>query len=107
MHHLYNSRGIHIATEVDGYLFARTGRAVGRYLPRIGIFVDLEGRYLGKTVCLNRLVRDTASKYRQHSFGPSTYQGSLGTYETPPRYSALSLPPGFEDINLTALLKAS
>ncbi|MGE5548924.1 MAG: hypothetical protein ACM3ZC_00130 [Bacteroidota bacterium] len=100
MNFLYDSRGQHVASEVNGLLYTAAGRNIGRYLDKYGVFVDLEGRYLGEILCINRLVQDRNSRYRGMSLGASSSRGVLRLYERPRGCSPLPLPPGFEDIHL-------
>ena len=107
MLHLYNSQGLHVATEANGYLYSKTGKLIGRYLERLGVYLDLHGRYLGEILCLNRLAFNHDSRYLNASFDPCTYHGAIGPHEKPKDFSPLPLPPGFTDVDLERVLRAS
>ncbi len=102
MKYLYNSWGQHIATENNDLLYSPSGRIIGRFLGECGIFVNLEGKYLGEILCLNRLVYDRNSKYLQNSFGAVSLSRALHEHMrnegTVANYGPLVLPPGFEDV---------
>lgn len=38
MHHFFNSRGQHIATQIGSRLFLPSGKNVGHYIDDLGIF---------------------------------------------------------------------
>ena len=56
MKFLFNSKGQHIANEVNGQLHAPTGENIGHFLQDYGIFIDMKGRYLGEVLYENRLL---------------------------------------------------
>lgn len=69
MNYLFDSRGHHIAPLMNRQLYNRHGKNVGQYLPQYGVFVDLDGRYLGETVCRDRLMYNLLSPYCTTNFG--------------------------------------
>ena len=98
MKRLYNSRGNHVANEVNGQLHEPTGRNIGHFLTRESIFIDLHGRYLGEIVMNDRLMRNRNSRHSSVSFGNRGYYGTVGNYGTPGNHGSLRQPAGYEDI---------
>ena len=107
MTHLFNSRGQHILNEHDGYLSLPNGRIVGRYIERYGFFVDLNGRYVGEILCINRIVCDPNSRYRNTVLTTVKSGGNVGAHPCSMSYSPIPLPPGLKDIDLDRLTQAS
>lgn len=50
MQYLFDSRGRHVANEVNGHLHSPAGKNVGHFEAAAGVFIDLDGRYLGEVV---------------------------------------------------------
>ncbi|GJG88788.1 hypothetical protein tb265_40570 [Gemmatimonadetes bacterium T265] len=98
MKRLFNSRGQHIANESGGRLYAPAGGNVGRQIDGAGIFVDLNGRYLGEVVYGDRLLSDQSSGYRATNFGNAGTTGSIGNAGDPGSHGAIGVPGGYEDI---------
>jgi len=103
MKYLFNSRGQHIANEVNGQLHARSGKNIGHYLQNEKIFIDIRGHYLGEIIHNNRLVHARNSPYRSLNFGVYGNYGNAGNYGNPGNTGAISLPSGYEDINIHLL----
>lgn len=107
MTHLFNSRGQHILNEHGGYLSLPSGQVVGRYVEQYGVFVDLTGRYIGEILCMNRIVCDSNSRYRDTVLAAANSGGNVGAHPCPGNDSPIPLPPGLEDIDLGQLTQAS
>jgi len=58
---LFDSKGRHIATLVDRHIHDVSGTCIGYRHPELGIFVDLEGRYLGEVAFGDRLMYNLLS----------------------------------------------
>ena len=99
MRYLFDSRGEHIANEVNGQLYATTGENVGHFLTQYGIFIDMDGRYLGEIIHGTRLVRNTTSPYRDLNFGNYGNYGNVGNYGDPGNSGIIPLSAGYEDID--------
>ena len=98
MKFLCDSRGQHIANEVNGQLHAPTGQNIGHFIQQHGIFIDMNGRYLGEIVCDNRLMYNMSSPYRSMSFGSYGNYGNVGNYGNPVNYGSIGSIGGFKDI---------
>lgn len=103
MRYLCNSRGQHIANEVNGQLHSPRGANVGHYLKNERIFIDMDGHYLGELIYDNRLVSNRSSPYRSVNFGIYGNYGNVGNYGNPGNYGSVSLPSGYEDIDINKL----
>jgi hypothetical protein len=103
MKSLFNSRGRHIANESAGRLYAPSGRNIGRYIEKVEIFVDMNGRYLGEIVSGDRLLSNRSSTHRGTGFGNAGSTGSIGGSGSPGSHGQMSLPGGFEDVALELL----
>ncbi|MBM4273685.1 MAG: hypothetical protein FJ134_04365 [Deltaproteobacteria bacterium] len=99
MKFLFNSRGEHIANEVNGQLHAPTGENIGHFLKQYGIFIDMTGRYLGEIWYGNRLLYNLSSPYRSINFGAYGNYGNVGNYGNPGNYGAIGVPGGHEDVD--------
>ena len=53
---LHDSHGRHIANFVSGQLHDVQGRNIGHYLENEGIFINMQGYYLGEIVDKRRLL---------------------------------------------------
>lgn len=95
---LHCSRGKHIANFVAGQLHAVTGSNVGHYLEDYGIFIDMNGRYLGEIVFENRLLYNRSSPYRSSNFGVYGNYGNVGNYGNYGNAGSIGLPGGFSDV---------
>ena len=54
---LHDSHGRHIANFVSGQLHDVQGRNIGHYLENEGIFINMQGYYLGEIVDKRRLCK--------------------------------------------------
>lgn len=96
---LFNSRGQHIANFVNGQLHHPRGRNIGHYLVDHGVFIDMDGRYLGEPYGDDRLIFQKRSPHLRTRFGRYGNYGNVGNYGRPGRMGRISLPYGFEDVN--------
>ena len=60
---LHDSHGRHIANFVSGQLHDVQGRNIGHYLENEGIFINMQGYYLGEIVDKRRLLYNNNSAY--------------------------------------------
>ena len=100
MRYLYNRRGDHIANDVDGELHSPTGTNLGHYLEEERIFIDADGDYVGEVLYENRLVFYRNSPFRNANFGNRGNHGHVGNYGSQGNRGAVSLPSGYEDIDV-------
>ena len=56
MEYLFDSNGDHIANFMDNQLHDPGGDNIGHYLEDEGIFIDMDGYYLGEIIFDNRLL---------------------------------------------------
>lgn len=77
---LHDSHGKHVANFVNGQLHDTHGRNIGHFLEREGIFIDMNGRYLGEIVDKKRLLYRNNSPYKFVSFGIYGNYGNVGNY---------------------------
>ena len=103
MRYLFNSRGQHIANEVNSQPHSPRGANFGHYLKNEKIFIAMDGHYLGELIYDNRLVCSRSSPYRSVNFGIYGNYGNVGNYGNPGNYGSVSLPSGYEDIDINKL----
>lgn len=101
MEFLFDSRGQHIANFVRGQLHAPTGENIGHYMEKSGIFIDMQGHYLGEIVYKNRLMFNRQSPYRSMSYGVYGNYGNVGNYGNPGNYGSIGTVGGFDNVNAT------
>jgi len=99
MNYLFNSRGQHIANEVNGQLHAPSGENIGHYLEQQGIFIDMSGRYLGEIVLNDRLLFNTSCPYKSTNFGNYGNYGNVGNYGNPGNHGSTGVLGGYRDID--------
>ncbi len=100
--YLFDSRGQHIANEVNGQLHAPSGANIGHYIKGSAIFIDMHGRYLVEIVQRNRLLYNRQSPYRSTNFGAFGNYGNVGNYGNPGNYGAIGMPGGYKDVDTSA-----
>ena len=66
---LHDSHGRHIANFVSGQLHDVQGRNIGHYLENEGIFINMQGYYLGEIVDKRRLLYNNNSAYKSICYG--------------------------------------
>jgi hypothetical protein len=98
MRFLFDSRGRHVANEVDGHLHSPTGKNIGHLLTKLGVFVDLEGRYLGEIVRANRLMENNKSPHRETAFSVNGDYGHAGNYGSPGSPGSVGRVAGHADV---------
>lgn len=98
MQFLFDSRGQHIANFVGTQLHAPTGQNIGHFREREGIFIDMQGRYLGEIVAKDRLLYRTNSPYQSVNFGIYGNYGNVGNYGNPGNYGSIGMIGGFVDV---------
>ena len=104
MRYLFDSRGRHIANEVNGRLHSPTGRNVGHLMAKLGVFVDLQGRYLGEVVRSNRLMENHRSPHRETAFSCNGDYGDAGNYGCPGSPGSVGKVAGHCDVEADRLL---
>ena len=100
MEYLFNSKGKHIANLVNDQLHAPTGNNIGHYLTREKIFIDMNGRYLGELIHVNRLMYNNSSPYRSVNFGNHGNYGNVGNYGNPGNHGSIGMIGGYRDVEL-------
>lgn len=95
---LFNSRGEHIANEVNGQLHSPSGTNIGHLLSQHGVFIDMQGRYLGEIVQGNRLLCNRHSPHRSLNYGVYGNYGNCGNYGNPGNYGSIGMVAGYDDI---------
>lgn len=98
MTYLFNSKGQHIANEVNGQLHAPTGENIGHFLENYGFFIDMSGRYLGEIVHENRLLYSTSCPHGSTNFGNYGNYGNVGNYGNPGNYGNIGMLGGYRDV---------
>jgi len=97
--YLFDSRGRHIANEVNGELHAPGGSNIGHCIKDSKIFIDMRGRYLGEIVQGNRLLYDRQSPHRSTNYGSFGSYGSVGSFGSPGSCGSIGMPGGYEDVD--------
>jgi hypothetical protein len=100
---LFDSLGRHIANEVDGHLHAPSGKNIGLWLSQFGIFIDMEGRYLGEIVQGNRLMYRHHCPHTSANYGTYGDFGNCGDYGTPEDPGSIGMIPDYEDVDPSRL----
>ena len=103
MQFLFDSRGRHVANEVNGRLHSPTGKNVGHLLSTLGVFVDLEGHYLGEVVQANRLMENRKSPHKATAFSCNGDYGDAGNYGSPGSPGSLGKVAGHTDVKADRL----
>lgn len=103
MKYLFDSRGKHIANEVNGQLHATSGQNIGHFLQNYGFFIDMNGYYLGEIVYKNRLMKKRSNGYSNTCFGNYGNYGNVGNYGNPGNYGSIGIISGYEDIDKNKL----
>lgn len=98
--HLFNSFGYHVATVYEGNIYTPEGKNLGRFEEELGVFLSLNGRYMGQIVEENRLALDTNWQFRHISFGLLGDSGSRAGWGRQADIGRCVLPKDFEDVKL-------
>jgi hypothetical protein len=100
---LFDSQGRHIANEVSGRLHTPVGKHIGHFMAPLGIFVDLNGHYLGEVVRANRLMSDRRSPHRAADFCVFGDYGTAGSFGTPLSPGSIGAVAGLTDVAVDRL----
>jgi hypothetical protein len=103
MKFLFDSRGSHIANEVNWQLHAPTGQNIGHYLATQKFYIDMDGYYLGEIVFENRLLYRLNNPYKSVCFGRFGNYGNVGNYGNPGNYGSIGTIAGFSDLDKAKL----
>lgn len=98
MQFLFDSRGRHIANFANGQLHAPSGPNIGHLIERAGIFIDMQGRYLGEIVMENRLLYLRNSPHLSVNYGNYGNYGNIGNYGNPGNHGITGVVAGYGDI---------
>lgn len=99
MKYLFDSKGNHIANEVNGQLHATTGQNIGHFLPNYNFFIDMDGYYLGEIILENRLMYQTNNDFKNTCFGNYGNYGNVGNYGNPGNYGSVGIIGGYKDVD--------
>jgi hypothetical protein len=100
MKHLFNSKGLHIATEDNWRLYTPKGANIGHFVSDYGIYINQKGRYIGEVMYENRFFFNRLSPFRSTAFGMWGNYGALTIFGSPRKVGRIGLPSGYEDIEL-------
>lgn len=103
MKFLFDSKGNHIANEINGQLYLPTGRNIGHFLDSSGIFIDMDGYYLGEILFENRLLFRINNGYEYTCFGNYGDFGNIGNHGNPGNFGSIGQISGFRDIEINKL----
>lgn len=98
MKYLHNSKGQHIANDVNNHLHSTNGKNIGHFLETYEIFIDMRGKYLGEIVNGNRLMYNKNSTYKNTNLGIYGNCGNVGNYGNPGNIGSIGSISGFEDV---------
>jgi hypothetical protein len=98
MQFLFDSQGRHVANEVSGRLHSPAGKNVGHFESAAGVFVDLDGRYLGEVVRANRLMENRKSPHREAAFCVYGDYGDAGNFGSPGPKGSVGKVAGHADV---------
>jgi len=99
MKYLFNSCGEHIANLIGDQLHAPSGRNIGHLLKAPGIFIDMQGCYLGEIVQNDRLMYNQSSGYQSTNFGSYGDYGNAGNYGNPGNAGSIGGIAGYRDVD--------
>jgi len=103
MDFLYNYKGKHIATLINGQLYSVKGANIGHFLKSSNIFIDIRGNYLGQVPFANRLLYSDIYAYDGISFGSLGDFGNIGYIGDIGEVGNLDVIDGFSDIPVERL----
>jgi len=98
MKYLFNSKGQHIASFINGQLHSPSGRNIGHYLEHEKIFIDMSGGYLGELVMEDRLMYYRHSQYKLMKFGRLGNYGNTGNQGNPGNSGTIGNLANYRDI---------
>lgn len=96
---LFNSRGEHIAMELNGHLYNPDGKYIGSWNADMEAYITKDGRYLGQVVEQDRLAKDPSWRFRHLSFGRG-YEGNRTGWRKIPDIPRVILPFGMQDVDI-------
>jgi len=99
MEYLFDSSGQHIANLVNNQLHAPTGKNIGHFMENYGIFIDMNGRYLGEIVQNNRLMYNHFSPHLNSNYGSYGDYGDVGDYGNPGNPGSIGSIEGYKNID--------
>lgn len=98
MKFLFDSKGKHIANEVNGQLHSTSGKNIGHFLSNYNFFIDMKGKYLGEIIYENRLLYKKNNGYGGTNFGVYGNYGNVGNYGNPGNYGSIRTISGYRDV---------
>lgn len=99
MKFIFNSHGQHIANLIGDQLHAPSGQNIGHLVKNQGIFIDMQGRYLGEIVAGDRLMYNRSSGYQSTNFGNYGDYGNAGNYGNPGNAGSIGGVGGYDDVD--------
>jgi hypothetical protein len=103
MQYLFDSKGRHVANEVNGHLHSPAGKNVGHFVAKLGVFIDLTGRYLGEVVHANRLMENRRSPHKAEAFSVYGDYGNAGNFGSPSSPGSVGRVAGHADVRADRL----
>ncbi|TCM68068.1 hypothetical protein EC844_10650 [Acinetobacter calcoaceticus] len=107
MQFLFNSKGQHVANLVNHQLHSPDGHNIGHLSVQEGVFIDLNGRYLGEIVLNNRLLYNSISPFKTSSFAVKGNYGNAGSFGNPGSFGSIGMLGGYQDIEAGWLSSSS
>lgn len=99
---IYNSHGKQVAVLSGDALYSLYGQFIAEFRPTDGVFVDLQGRYLGEIVEGDRLLENYVSGHHNRLFGLPGLRGSIGA-SFGSLSSSIFMPSGYRDVDSSRL----
>ena len=103
MKYLFDSKGQHIANEVNKQLHSITGNNIGHFLLDYNFFIDMNGYYLGEIILENRLMYHTNNGYKSICLGNYGNYGNVGNYGNPGNYGSFGIISDYKDVEIDKL----
>lgn len=100
MKFLFNSKGEHVANFIDDQLYTPNGNNMGHFLKVSGIFIDMNGSYLGEIIRENRILKNINSPYKSVNYGNYGNYGNIGNYGNPGNHGNIGVIGGYEDLSI-------
>ena len=98
MQFLFDSHGHHVANEVSGRLHTPAGKHLGHFVAQLGVFIDLDGHYLGEVVRGNRLMAKRRSPHQTADFCVYGDYGTSGSFGSPRSPGSVGTVAGHADV---------
>jgi hypothetical protein len=96
---LFNSRGEHVAMELDGHLYSPEGKYIGYWSADMEAYISKDGHYIGQVVEEDRLARDPSWRFKNLTFGRG-YEGDRRGWHRVGDTYRVTLPYGLEDADI-------